>query len=115
MASIYWVWWCLSGMEPLNFFTSAPLDCKKTSFLNIKAHLILDKIGYFCMTSYTNKKMGVGAAPLLQHAWLIWLVYHEVPNASCGLIGLHNYFLWACILGACMKGAHIQNDLWVFK
>ena len=41
--------------------TGAPLDCKKTAFLSIKAHLILDRIGYLSYDSiHLQKDWGGG-------------------------------------------------------
>ena len=36
----------VSGAEPLEISISTPLDCKVTPFLNVKMHLISEKIGF---------------------------------------------------------------------
>ena len=48
------------GTEPLEISTSTLLDCKKISFLNVKMHLILNRIPYLLYDITHKQKVGGG-------------------------------------------------------
>ena len=56
-------WKSRSEAEPLESFTSKPIDCKKTPLLSVQVHFILDGIGYQLYDIIQQQKVGATAQP----------------------------------------------------